>query len=134
MTYDTDKVDTSDLFRTDKTDNYGMTMDYAVPLQRAYLPRNVQLGYKLTKLKTDFSDGAFAAASDPFSVSNTRDDTQDINAKLSFQPRPGFTFNPNFDRSTTRESKTWSFQPSTGVARLHADHGLRQIKIANDGV
>ena len=75
-------MDTSDLFRTDKTDTYGVTLDYTVPVQQRLSCRaRVQLGYKLTKLKFDFTDGALAAATDPFSVSNTRDDTQDINAK-----------------------------------------------------
>jgi len=116
LSYSSDKTDTSDLFRTDQTNNYGVTMDYAVPLQKAYLPRTVQLGYKMSKLKMDFTDGAFANASDPFSVSNTRDDTQDVNAKLTFQPLPGFTFNPNFSRETTRESKDVRFAPLITVA------------------
>jgi len=109
LTYDTDDTKTADLFRQDKTDNYGMTMDYAVPVQRAYLPRNVQLGYKLSKLKINFGDGALLNATDPFTVSDTQDDTQDINAKLSFQPLTGFTFNPSFARSTTRETKDVRF-------------------------
>ena len=116
LTYDTDKVATSDLFRTDKTDNYGMNMDYSVPVQKAYLPRTLQLGYKMSKLKSNFGDGALVAATDPFSVSNTRDDTQEINAKLSFQPRAGFTFNPNFTRSETRESKDVVFSTMTSLA------------------
>jgi len=116
LTYGTDKVATSDLFRTDKTDNYGMTTDYSVPGQQSYLPRTVQLGYKLTRLNSAFTDGALAAATDPFSVSNTRDDTQEINAKLSFQPRTGFTFNPNFARSETRESKNVIFSTSTSIS------------------
>jgi len=116
LTYNTDKVDTSDLFRIDKTDIYGMSMDYSLPVQRAFLPRTVQMGYKLTKLNSDFTDGALATATDPFSVSDTRDATQEINAKLSFQPRAGFTFNPNFARSETRESKDVIFSTSTGVS------------------
>jgi hypothetical protein len=116
LTYSTDKVDTSNLFRIDRTDTYGMTLDYTVPVQKAYLPRTVQMGYKLTRLRLDFSDGALAAATDPFSVSNTRDDSQDITARLSFQPRPGFTFNPNFERSTTRESKDVVFSTSTSLS------------------
>ena len=105
LSYDSDDTKTADLFRQDKTDTYGATMDYAVPVKRAYLPRNVQLGYKLTKLKIDFGDGALLNATDPFTASDTQDDTQDISAKMSFQPLTGFTFNPNFARSTTRESK-----------------------------
>ncbi len=116
LLYDTDKTKTSNLFRTDNTDHYGITMDYAVPLQRAYLPRSVQLGYKLTKLKLNFDDGALLNATDPFSVSNTRDDTQEINAKLAFQPLTGFTFNPNFTRSSTRESKDVVFSTSTSIS------------------
>jgi len=116
LNYTTDKTNTADLFRVDKTDTYGMNMDYANPVQRFYLPRSVQLGYKLTKHDLDFDTGAFAAATDPFSVSNTEDNTQDIDAKLSFQPHAGFTFNPNFARSETKESKQVVFSTTTDVA------------------
>jgi len=116
LTYSTDKTDTSDLFQTNKTDVYGMTMDYGVPIQRAYLPRNVQLGYKLTKLKLNYTDGALLNATDPFSVSNTRDDTQDINAKLSFQPLKALTFNPSFSRSTQHESKDVIFSTMSSIS------------------
>ena len=115
LTYSTDKVATSDLFRTDKTDTYGMTMDYAVPIQKAFLPRTVQLGYKLTKLDSAFADGALAAATDPFSVSDTRDKTTEIDAKATFQPKPGFTFNPNFSRVQTHETKNVIFSTMSSV-------------------
>ncbi|MFA5974871.1 MAG: hypothetical protein WC859_01745 [Elusimicrobiota bacterium] len=105
LTYDTNKIDTQLLFRTDKTNRYGSTLDYTVPVQRAYLPKTIALSYKLTRLNLDFGAGALSGASDPFSVSNTRDDTHDIGAKLSFQPLPGFTFNPNYNLSITREFK-----------------------------
>jgi hypothetical protein len=116
LTYSSDKLDTSDLFRTDKTDTYGMTMDYSVPIQRAYLPRTLQLGYKLTDLKTNYSDGALAAATDPFLVSDTQDKTTEIDAKATFQPKPGFTFNPNFSRVQTHETKNVIFSTYTSVA------------------
>lgn len=105
ISYDTDKIDTQLLFRTDKTDRYGGTLDYTLPIPRAYLPRTVSLNYKLTRLNLDFGPQALAGAADPFSASNTRDDTHDIGAKLSFQPLPGFTFNPNYSLSSTREFK-----------------------------
>jgi hypothetical protein len=105
LLYDTDRVHTQELFRTDKTDHYGLTADYTVPGQHVLLPKTVQLGYKMTKLGLDFTPDAFTTATDPFQVSNTKDNTQDITARLSFQPLPGFTFNPNFLRSTTREYK-----------------------------
>ncbi len=81
LSYTSDKTDTSDLFQTNKTDAYGVTFDYSVPSKRAFMPRTVQLGYKLTKQKLDYGDGAFLNATDPFSVSDTRDDTQDVSAK-----------------------------------------------------
>src|SRR5205807_3140293 len=60
LSYDTNKIDTSQLFRTDKTDHYGITLDYSVPVQHAFLPRTISLGYKLSKLKLNFGDGALA--------------------------------------------------------------------------
>ncbi len=105
MLYSSQEIETLQLFRTDKTDNYGATLDYNVPIQKAYLPRSVSLGYKRTDLKLNFGSGALATAVDPFTVSNTKDVTQDASMRLAFQPLSGFTFNPNISRSTTRETK-----------------------------
>src|SRR5262249_3947195 len=69
LLYDTDKLKTSDLFRTDKTDHYGTTFDYTIPLQKAYLPKTISAGYKRTDLKIDFTPDALINAVDPFTVS-----------------------------------------------------------------
>jgi hypothetical protein len=108
LLYDTDKMKTSDLFRTDKTDHYGTTFDYTVPLQKAWLPRTISAGYKRTDHKLSFeAQNALnsGTVTDPFSISDTKDITNDASLKLAFQPMNGFTFNPNISRSTTRESK-----------------------------
>jgi hypothetical protein len=122
LLYDNDQTDTADLFRTNKTEHIGGTFDYSVPGTHVFLPKTLSLGYKRTNLTQDFSDGALAEAlangTDPFQVSPTKDVTNDFSAKLSFQPHPGFTFNPNFSRSTTRESKdavSVSTDPVTGA-------------------
>lgn len=113
LSYDTDKTDSDQLFKTDKRNTYSILMDYTVPIQRFFLPRSLQLGYKFNRLKIDYENGALAGASDPFGVSDTRDDTKEITAKMSFQPLPGFTFNPNFRRSTRREYKDVLFSTGT---------------------
>lgn len=113
LTYESDKVDSDNLFRIDKKDIYGATLDYTVPVKRRYLPENFQLGYKISKLNLDFESGALAGASDPFSVSDTRDDTRDISAKATFQPINGFTFTPNYTLSTTTEEKDIIYSTSS---------------------
>jgi hypothetical protein len=108
MLYDTDKTETSQLFRTDNTDHYGGTLDYTVSLQKFYLPKTISMGYKRTNLNISFSplDALqTGTVTDPFSVSNTKDITNDASLRLSFQPLAGFTFNPNVSRSTTHEFK-----------------------------
>lgn len=105
LSYDTNKIDTLLLYRTDKTDRYGVTMDYAPTWQKFFVPRSIALGYRLTRLKLNFGQQAIANATDPFSVSNTRDDTHEMSARMSFQPLPGFSFNPNYSLTTTKEFK-----------------------------
>jgi len=107
LLYDTDKTETAQLFRTDKTDHYGLTMDYRPAATHFFTPRSVSLGYKITRYKLDFGNPAALQTPgvDPFSVSSTRDNTYDYSAKLSFQPLPNLTFNPNYSLSTTREFK-----------------------------
>jgi len=113
LKYDSDITKTAELFRKDTTNKYGATMDYTVPGNRAFLPKNVSLGYRITKLKLDFDQGAFLNATDPFSVSDTKDDTRDITAKMSFQPISGFTFNPNYSLTTTKETKEVVYSTGT---------------------
>ncbi len=113
--YDANKTVSSQIFRTDKADRYGITMDYDVPARSRFLPRNISMGYRYSRLRLNFGDGALTNASDPFSVSNTRNNTQDINAKLSFQPASGFSINPSFSRSITHEAKDVLFSTSTGI-------------------
>jgi len=116
LSYDSDVTKTAVLFRKDTTDHYGATLDYALPGNRPWLPKTVSLGYRITKLNLDFGEDALLYATDPFSVSNTEDDTRDITAKMSFQPMKGFTFNPNYSLSTTNESKDVIFSTGpTGV-------------------
>lgn len=116
LSYDTNKTVSSQIFRTDQSDRYGITMDYAVPIQSRVLPKNIQLGYKVSKLNLSFADGALLGASDPFSVSDTRNKTEEVNAKLNFQPAAGFTFNPSFTRTTTREAKDVIFSTHTSIS------------------
>jgi hypothetical protein len=105
LAYDSDDTQTDALFREDKTQHYGSTLDYNVPLKSAFLPRNLQLGYKLTDYNLDFTPGALLTASDPYLASNTKDVTHDITARMSFQPLSKLTFNPNYSLSLTREHK-----------------------------
>jgi hypothetical protein len=115
LNYDTNVTKSAQLFRKDVTNHYGATMDYTVPVNNPFLPKSVSLGYRITKLNLDFGSDALIAANDPFSVSNTRDDTRDITAKMSFQPLRGFTLNPNYSLSTTHEEKDVIFSTTTGV-------------------
>jgi hypothetical protein len=109
LTYDTDRLQTHALFREDKTDHYGTTVDYNVPIQKAWLPKNVNVSYKRTDLNIQFAPEALTLSqiqgTDPFSASNTKDVTHDASLRMAFQPLNGFTFNPNIARSVTRESK-----------------------------
>src|SRR4029077_19339370 len=70
LLYDTDNTKTSQLFRTDKTDHYGGTLDYTVPWNKAFLPKSVSAGYKRTNLDINFTPDALLNATDPFAVSN----------------------------------------------------------------
>src|SRR5262249_54880091 len=116
LLYDTDKIKTQELFKTDKTNHYGITADYSPTLQKAWVPRTISLGYKVTKENLDFDQAnALLNASDPFSVSDTHDDTREITARMSFQPKLGFSFTPNFYRSVQRESKDAIFPTMTVV-------------------
>jgi hypothetical protein len=113
LNWDTNKIDTRALYRTDKTDRYGATLDYTLPGTRRILPKTVQLGYKITDFRLKFGPQALVTTNDLFSVSDTQDKTTDLSARLSFQPLTGFTFNPNFSRTITREFK--DIDPSTGT-------------------
>jgi len=113
MTYDTDDTKTAELYRKDSNDRYGATLDYTVPLNKAYLPKTIALGYKISKLNLDFGPQALLNTSDPFSVSDTRNETKEMSAKMSFQPLNGFTFNPNYSLMTTREEKDVLFSTTT---------------------
>lgn len=134
LNYDTNKVETQNLYRTDQTDRYGATVDYSVPLQRFYLPKTVQVGYRITKLNLKFGAAALPGATDPFSVSNTKDDTRDITARMSFQPLPGFTFNPNYALSTTRESKEAIVDTATLTTQSLAYDKSKSQTVGFDGV
>lgn len=134
LTYDNNIIETHDLFRTDETNRYGATVDYSIPSQRFFLPRTVQFGYKLTRLNLNFGRNALATASDAFSVSNTRDDTHDISARASFQPLPGFTFNPNYALSTTKEFKEAITDTTTLTTTALAYDKTKSQTMGMDGV
>jgi hypothetical protein len=105
LQYDNEETRIAELFRKDQTDRYGASLDYTIPGNRAFLPRTVSMGYKRTDQELTFGSQALTNATDPFSVSNTRDLTHDFSMKLAFQPLSGFTFNPQVSRTVTREFK-----------------------------
>ncbi len=133
LTYDTDNSKSAGLFREDNTDRYGTTLDYA-PTSKFFLtPRTIALGYKLTKYKLNFGPSALLPGTDPFSVTNTRDNTNDFSAKLSFQPLPGFSFNPNYSFSNTSESKD-SVTTSSGIFKPGSYDKTKAQTAGFDGV
>lgn len=134
LNYDSNKTVSNQLFRTDKSDRYGITMDYAVPIQSRVLPKNISLGYKVSRLKLSFGDGALLGTSDPLSVSDTRNKTEEVNAKLNFQPAAGFTLNPSFTRTTTREAKDVIFSTNTSVSQSTQTIEYDKLKAQTMGI
>ncbi|HVO33063.1 MAG TPA: hypothetical protein VMU17_04050, partial [Elusimicrobiota bacterium] len=135
LLYDTDKIDTAALYRTDKTDHYGATFDYSPRSRMFFVPHSVSFGAKLTNLDINFGPGALLGATDPFEVSNTRDRSYDWTAKMSFQPLPGFTFNPNYALSETHEYKDAIQSTTTPTSIVSMDYDKAKTEtVGMDGV
>ncbi len=84
--------------RKDDTHTYGATLSHTTGAFR-----NIQAGYHYITSSVDY-DRIRHLENDTYY--NTDEDTQKLNAKVTFQPTGNFTFTPNYSLSKSKEDRT----------------------------
>ena len=85
--------------RKDDTHTYGATLSHT-----AGSFRNIQAGYHYTTSSIDYARDRHIESAGMYY--NTDEDTQKINAKVTYQPSNSFNFTPNYSLSKSKENRT----------------------------
>lgn len=104
--YDRARTEYGLLTRVDDRESYDATLGYGVPVQKAWLPRTVDLTWRHALYSVTFDSPQARVLPGNF---NTEEFADSYGARLAFTPWSGSAFNPNWSLSTVREDRTTFF-------------------------
>ena len=96
LSYTQNNADYDLMQRKDHSRTYGATVSHS-----AGAFKNMQAGYHYTTSSIDYARGQHSD-----SIYNTDENTQKINAKVTYQPNQKFNFTPSYSLSKSKENRT----------------------------